>query len=55
MFDDVRLAVLGRCPVEFIGGMSFDQSGFGIAPDLGVEPLRDRIRGTLDNARKERV
>jgi 2-oxoglutarate ferredoxin oxidoreductase subunit alpha len=55
MYDDVRLAVLGRCPVEFIGGMSFDHSGFGIAPDLGVELLRDRIRGALDNARKERV
>jgi 2-oxoglutarate/2-oxoacid ferredoxin oxidoreductase subunit alpha len=55
MYDDVRLAVLGRCPVEFIGGMSFDHSGFGIAPDLDVELLRDRIRGALDNARKERV
>jgi len=55
MYDDVRLAVLGRCPVEFIGGMSFDHSGFGIAPDLDVELLRDRIRGVMDNARKERV
>ena len=24
MVDDVRLAVLGRCPVEFIGGLSLD-------------------------------
>ena len=36
MIDDVRLAVLGRAPVEFIGGLSLDSSGFGIAPDLDV-------------------
>lgn len=43
MLDDVRLAVLGRAPVTFIGGLSLDSSGFGIAPDLDVAVLRDRI------------
>ena len=43
MVDDVRLAVLGAAPVEFIGGVSLDSSGFGIAPDLDVAVLRRRI------------
>jgi 2-oxoglutarate ferredoxin oxidoreductase subunit alpha len=43
MVDDVRLAVLGRAPVHFIGGLSLDSSGFGIAPDFDVRLLRDRI------------
>jgi 2-oxoglutarate ferredoxin oxidoreductase subunit alpha len=43
MIDDVRLAVLGRAPVDFIGGLSLDSSGFGIAPDLDVQVLRARI------------
>jgi 2-oxoglutarate ferredoxin oxidoreductase subunit alpha len=43
MVDDVRLAVLGRAPVHFIGGLSLDGSGFGIAPDLDVGVLRGRI------------
>jgi 2-oxoglutarate ferredoxin oxidoreductase subunit alpha len=47
MIDDVRLAVLGRCPVEFIGGLSLDSSGFGIAPDLDVAVLRARIEEVL--------
>ncbi|MFE9566517.1 thiamine pyrophosphate-binding protein [Streptomyces sp. NPDC006487] len=41
--DDVRLAVNGRIPVEFIGGLSTDPSGFGIAPDLDVRLLGERI------------
>ena len=44
MLDDVRLAVLGNAPVHFIGGLSLDSSGFGIAPDLEVSVLVDRIR-----------
>jgi 2-oxoglutarate ferredoxin oxidoreductase subunit alpha len=44
MVDDVRLAAAGSCPVEFIGGISFDHSGFGVAPDLDVELLAGRIR-----------
>jgi 2-oxoglutarate ferredoxin oxidoreductase subunit alpha len=43
MLDDVRLAVLGDAPVAFIGGLSLDASGFGIAPDLDVKVLRARI------------
>lgn len=39
MVDDVRLAVLGNVPVRFIGGLSLDSSGFGIAPDLEVTTL----------------
>ena len=26
----------GRAPVDFIGGLSLDSSGFGVAPDLDV-------------------
>ncbi|HTZ08126.1 MAG TPA: hypothetical protein VMB72_03580 [Acidimicrobiales bacterium] len=43
MVDDVRLAVLGRCPVEFIGGLTTDTSGFGVGPDLDVAVVRSRI------------
>ena len=43
MIDDVRLALDGRVPVRFIGGLSLDHSGFGIAPDLEVATLRARI------------
>jgi 2-oxoglutarate ferredoxin oxidoreductase subunit alpha len=48
MLDDVRLAVLGRADVKFIGGLSIDSSGFGIAPDLDVRRLRARIQDLLD-------
>jgi 2-oxoglutarate ferredoxin oxidoreductase subunit alpha len=34
MVDDVRLALEGAVPVQFIGRLSLDSSGFGIAPDL---------------------
>lgn len=47
MIDDVRLSVLGACPVHFIGGLSMDSSGFGIAPDLDVDVLRGRIEDVL--------
>jgi len=47
MVDDVRLAVLGQVPVHFIGGLSLDGSGFGIAPDLDVGVLRRRIEEVL--------
>jgi 2-oxoglutarate ferredoxin oxidoreductase subunit alpha len=47
MIDDVRLAVLGHAPVHFIGGLSLDSSGFGIAPDLDVAVLRGRIEEVL--------
>jgi 2-oxoglutarate ferredoxin oxidoreductase subunit alpha len=48
MLDDVRLAVLGDAPVEFIGGLSLDASGFGIAPDLDVAVMRRRILEVLE-------
>jgi 2-oxoglutarate ferredoxin oxidoreductase subunit alpha len=47
MIDDVRLAVLGRTPVRFIGGLSLDSSGFGIAPDLDVRVIRSRLEHVL--------
>ena len=47
MIDDVRLAVLERADVRFIGGLSVDSSGFGIAPDLDVSSVRARIKSTL--------
>jgi len=43
MIDDVRLSVLGRAPVTFIGGISTDGSGFGVGPLLDVELIRERI------------
>jgi 2-oxoglutarate ferredoxin oxidoreductase subunit alpha len=49
MIDDVRLAVNGRAPVHFIGRPSFDEAGFGVAPDLDVERLYARVRSALDN------
>jgi 2-oxoglutarate ferredoxin oxidoreductase subunit alpha len=47
MVDDVRLAVLGRADVRFIGGLSIDGSGFGIAPDLDTRRLRARIESLV--------
>jgi 2-oxoglutarate ferredoxin oxidoreductase subunit alpha len=52
MVDDVRLAVLGAAPVTFIGGLSMDSSGFGIAPDLDVKILRDRIARVIESTRE---
>jgi 2-oxoglutarate ferredoxin oxidoreductase subunit alpha len=49
MIDDVRLAVLGRTPIHFIGGLSMDSSGFGIGPDIDVAVIRSRIQGVLDS------
>ena len=48
MVDDVRLAVLGRAPVDFIGGLSLDSSGFGIAPDYNVDVLRRKITAVME-------
>jgi 2-oxoglutarate/2-oxoacid ferredoxin oxidoreductase subunit alpha len=47
MLDDVRLAVLGAAPVQFIGGLSMDDSGFGIGPDLDVDVIKTRIASLL--------
>jgi 2-oxoglutarate ferredoxin oxidoreductase subunit alpha len=53
MVDDVRLAILGAAPVTFIGGLSMDSSGFGIAPDLDVRILRGRIEQVLARSRSD--
>ena len=37
MIDDVRIGAAGRAPVEFIGGVSTDGSGFGVGRILDVE------------------
>jgi 2-oxoglutarate ferredoxin oxidoreductase subunit alpha len=55
MVDDVRLAVLGDAPVHFIGGLSLDGSGFGIAPDLDVSVLRGRIEQVLADTETTRA
>jgi 2-oxoglutarate ferredoxin oxidoreductase subunit alpha len=47
MVDDVRLALAGAVPVEFIGRLSLDGSGFGIAPDLDSGYLRSRLEELL--------
>ncbi|MCY3577340.1 MAG: hypothetical protein OXH53_08500 [bacterium] len=47
MVDDVRLATLGALPVEFIGGPSWDHSGFGIGPDINVPDISQRILDVL--------
>jgi 2-oxoglutarate ferredoxin oxidoreductase subunit alpha len=47
MIDDVRLAVEGRAEVRFIGGLSLDGSGFGIAPDLEVSTIKARLEALL--------
>ena len=45
---DVRLALGGAAPVQFIGRLSLDSSGFGIAPDLDSDYLRDRLLEVLN-------
>jgi 2-oxoglutarate ferredoxin oxidoreductase subunit alpha len=47
MVDDVRLALQGAVPVQFIGRLSLDSSGFGIAPDLDDDYLRDKLLEVL--------
>jgi len=44
MVDDVRIGVAGGAPVEFIGGVSSDGSGFGLGRLLDVHEVRERIR-----------
>ena len=47
MIEDVRLAVLGRCDVTPIGGISTDASGFGVGSLLDTEVIRERIERSL--------
>ena len=48
MIDDVRLSLLGSCPVEFIGGLSMDSSGFGVGPEIDAPRIRARILAELE-------
>jgi len=48
MLEDVQLAVLGRAPVHFIGGISHDGSGFGVGPLLDVKVIAERIEALCD-------
>ncbi|HEV8296870.1 MAG TPA: hypothetical protein VGQ20_06235 [Acidimicrobiales bacterium] len=43
MIDDVRLGVLGRAPVEFIGCISTDDAGFGVGGIYNPDFVRARI------------
>ena len=40
MIDDVRLSVLGLAPVVPLGGISSDESGFGVGPLLNTATIR---------------
>jgi 2-oxoglutarate ferredoxin oxidoreductase subunit alpha len=53
MVDDVRLAVYGRAPVQFIGDFSLDSSGFGISSEYDVERLLVRIRNAFTSTLSE--
>ncbi len=44
MVDDVRLAVLGTAPIEFIGKISQDPSGFGVGPALNSELILNDVK-----------
>jgi 2-oxoglutarate ferredoxin oxidoreductase subunit alpha len=50
MVDDVRLALAGRCPVRFIGGVSIDDSGMRQGPVLGVAAIRERVLAAMAEA-----
>jgi 2-oxoglutarate ferredoxin oxidoreductase subunit alpha len=52
MIDDVSLSVR-HLPVFKTGGVSMDESGFGIAPDLTPTIVRERILATLSNIREQ--
>ncbi|MGQ0823450.1 MAG: hypothetical protein ACT4OX_00215 [Actinomycetota bacterium] len=43
MLDDVRIGVGDRAPVQFIGGVSTDHSGFGVGRLLDVDVIAQRI------------
>lgn len=48
MVDDVRLTVMGKVPVDFIGRISQDNSGFGMGKALEIPELTEKIRGTYE-------
>jgi 2-oxoglutarate ferredoxin oxidoreductase subunit alpha len=43
LVDDVRIGVAGRAPVEHLGGVSSDHSGFGVGRLLDVDEIAMRI------------
>ena len=43
LVDDVRIGVAGQAPVEHLGGVSSDHSGFGVGRLLDVEEVSARI------------
>jgi 2-oxoglutarate ferredoxin oxidoreductase subunit alpha len=47
MIDDVRIGVEGRAPVEAIGGISTDHSGFGVGAMLDTDVIRGRIEAAM--------
>jgi 2-oxoglutarate ferredoxin oxidoreductase subunit alpha len=47
MYDDVRLSAPGA-RVEFIGGISYDEAGFGVAPEMRVGEITRRIRNVME-------
>jgi 2-oxoglutarate ferredoxin oxidoreductase subunit alpha len=51
MLDDVRLTVLGKTPVHFIGRISQDDSGFGMGEAIQIPNLMAKIRETFDSLR----
>jgi hypothetical protein len=51
MIDDVRLAVRDR-DARSIGGISFDSSGFGIAPGLTPGKVAARIKQVMAELRQ---
>lgn len=52
MVDDVRLSLRDK-QVESIGGISFDDSGFGIAPELTPAKVEARIREAMAQLDRE--
>jgi 2-oxoglutarate ferredoxin oxidoreductase subunit alpha len=50
MVDDVRLAVEGRAPVHFIGGISMDGAGFGVGPDIDALTVLERVRAVYESS-----
>lgn len=52
MIDDVRLS-LGDRPIELIGGISFDDSGFGISPELTPAKVEARILAAMAGHKAE--
>jgi 2-oxoglutarate ferredoxin oxidoreductase subunit alpha len=44
MVDDIRLIVLDKLPVHFIGRISHDESGFGVGEAIEIPNLLAKIR-----------